>query len=150
MEIDRLGQQLEKMQSELATYQDLLSVKDEQIVKLTNQIHELELKNVMCTSVPPSPGGPRLNLSSSNLQKIAVCRTTSNGISFDSDRGEFKEFIDVGVQTNDRASLVSFSQSIMSYAHLHIHCVPRTTVSFQRHAARSKIDRFQFFSLNDH
>ena len=32
-----------------------------------------------------------------------------------------------------------------------LHCVPRTTVSFQKHAARSEIDRFPiFFSLNDH
>ena len=107
VEIDRLASQLEKLQTELMTYQDLLSVKDDQIVKLTNQIHELELKNVINTSVPPSPGGPR-TLSNLSLHKVAVTRTTSNGISFDSDKGEFKEFIDVAVQTNDRSSYVSF------------------------------------------
>ena len=40
-------------------------------------------------------------------QKQSLQRVNSNGISFDSDKGEFKEFVDVGVQTNDKASTVS-------------------------------------------
>ena len=109
-------------------------VKDESIVRLTNQIHEMELKTVvtLSTSVPPSP---RLNtpgnftkdflkyrfkffkkyififkkkFSVFNFkQKQSLQRVNSNGISFDSDKGEFKEFVDVGVQTNDKASTVS-------------------------------------------
>ena len=54
VENDRLGQHLEKVQAEMTTFRDLLECKDEQIVKLTNQIHEMELKNAM--SVPASPG----------------------------------------------------------------------------------------------
>lgn len=85
-------------------------MKDEQIVKLTNQVHEIELKNVMNSSVPPSPGGPRTPcrtpLPNLNIQKLAIGRTSSNGLSFDSDKGEFKEFVDVGVQTNEKSSTV--------------------------------------------
>ena len=106
VENDRLGQQLEKVQAELTTFRDLLEVKDEQIVKLTNQVHEIELKNVEL-SVPPSPGGPRTpHLSNLSLHKLNIGRTSSNGISFDSDRGEFKEFVDVGAQTSQRSSMV--------------------------------------------
>ena len=48
-------------------------VKDDQIVNLTNQVHENELKNVMNTaSVPPSPGGPRTPLPNLNVQKLAL------------------------------------------------------------------------------
>ena len=104
-------------------------VKDESIVRLTNQIHEMELKTVvtLSTSVPPSP---RLNTPGKKIkmlkiqfqrfkkiiiffsvfnfmQKQSLQRVNSNGISFDSDKGEFKEFVDVGVQTNDKASTVS-------------------------------------------
>ena len=112
-------------------------VKDESIVRLTNQIHEMELKTVvtLSTSVPPSP---RLNTPGNFTEKISwnytkfffknrfeiflfkiffsvfnfkqkqsLQRVNSNGISFDSDKGEFKEFVDVGVQTNDKASTVS-------------------------------------------
>jgi hypothetical protein len=93
-------------------------VKDESIVRLTNQLHEMELKNVMSLGMsvpPPSPGGPRLpainNVSAFTLSavnnKMAVHRTNSNGISFDSDKGEFKEFVDVGVQTSDKTNTVS-------------------------------------------
>ena len=47
-------------------------------------------------------------------QKQSLQRVNSNGISFDSDKGEFKEFVDVGVQTNDKASTVSIL-SILLY-----------------------------------
>ena len=70
----------------------------------------LELKNVMHESVPPSPGGPRTpHLSNLSLHKLQLTgRASSNGISFDSDKGEFKEFIDVGSQTRQQTSMVSF------------------------------------------
>ncbi len=94
-------------------------------MRLTNQLHELELKTVMAAtsscSVPPSPGGPLrpssglagtgsgfggvgtpLNFGS----RTSVHRTASNGLSFDSDKGEFKEFVDVGVQTCERTNMV--------------------------------------------
>ena len=112
MEIDKLNQQQDRLSKDISTYADLIEVKDETIVKLTNQVHENELKSVMNTSVPPSPGGPRCPPAAFHPQtlgvgqhpKMAVGRTSSNGISFDSDRGEFKEFVDVGVQTNEKAS----------------------------------------------
>ena len=50
-------------------------------------------------------------------QKQSLQRVNSNGISFDSDKGEFKEFVDVGVQTNDKASTVSIL-SILLYISL--------------------------------
>ena len=45
-------------------------VKDESIVRLTNQIHEMELKTVvtLSTSVPPSP---RLNTPGNFTEKIS-------------------------------------------------------------------------------
>jgi len=107
VENDRINQQLEKVQTELTVFRDLLENKDDQIVKLTNQIHEIELKNVMHESVPPSPGGPRTpHLSNLSLHKLQLTgRASSNGISFDSDKGEFKEFIDVGSQTRQQTSM---------------------------------------------
>ena len=81
-------------------------VKDESIVKLTNQLHEMELKHVQINSVPPSPRVPHTPVFNF-MQKQGIPRTNSNGISFDCDRGEFKEFVDVGVQTSDKASTVS-------------------------------------------
>ena len=47
-----------------------LKVKDESIVRLTNQIHEMELKTVvtLSTSVPPSP---RLNTPGNFTEKIS-------------------------------------------------------------------------------
>ena len=85
-------------------------------MRLTNQLHEMELEKVMISSsVPPSPGGPfsaplksTPMLSKLNLHpKVSALRTSSNGLSFDSDKGEFKEFVDVGVQTSEKASMVS-------------------------------------------
>ena len=68
--------------------------KDETVVRLTHQLHDLELSSVVLASAAaanenslPSAG------SSPNPIKL-----TSNGMSFDSDRSEFKEFVDVGVQ----------------------------------------------------
>ena len=43
VENDRINQQLEKVQTELTVFRDLLENKDDQIVKLTNQIHEIGL-----------------------------------------------------------------------------------------------------------
>ena len=81
----------------------------------------MELEKVMISSVPPSPGGPfsgaplkstpivnKLNIH----PKVSALRTSSNGLSFDSDKGEFKEFVDVGVQTSERASMVRISTKI--------------------------------------
>ena len=124
VETDRLGQQHERMTNDLTMHQDLIQVKDDTIVRLTNQLHELELQNVMISSVPPSPGGPFSPMTNAspfsnakgtpqvvhklNLHpKVSALRTSSNGISFDSDKGEFKEFVDVGVQTSEKASMVS-------------------------------------------
>jgi len=104
IDLDKSNQQFERVMEEVTTYKDLIEVKDESIVRLTNQIHEMELKTVvtLSTSVPPSP---RLNTPVFNFkQKQSLQRVNSNGISFDSDKGEFKEFVDVGVQTNDKAS----------------------------------------------
>ena len=91
-------------------FQFFLQVKDESIVRLTNQLHENELRNVIESSAPPTPAiiKPSLNTPVFNfIQKQSIQRTNSNGISFDSDRGEFKEFVDVGVQTSDKSSTVS-------------------------------------------
>ena len=123
IETDRLGQQHERITNDLTMHQDLIQVKDDTIVRLTNQLHEMELQNVMISSVPPSPGGPFSpnatpfsNAKSTPPQvvhklnmhpKVSALRTSSNGISFDSDKGEFKEFVDVGVQTSEKASMVS-------------------------------------------
>ena len=53
-------------------------------------------------------GGPRTpHLSNDKLHKLNAGRVSSNGISFDSDKGEFKEFVDVGAQTSQRSSMVS-------------------------------------------
>ena len=83
-------------------------------MRLTNQLHELELKNVMTssgTSVPPSPGGPLKGGGGPGTplgfgSRTSVHRTASNGISFDSDKGEFKEFVDVMVQTSEKTNTV--------------------------------------------
>ena len=116
IENDRMAQQFEKVSNDLTTHQDLIQVKDETIVRLTNQLHEMELEKVMISSVPPSPGGPfsfggplkstpivnKLNMH----PKVSALRTSSNGLSFDSDKGQFQEFVDVGVQTSEKASMV--------------------------------------------
>lgn len=59
------------------------------------------------SSVPPSPGGPRSPLPNLSIKKVAIGRAVSNGLSFDSDKGEFKEFVDVGIQTCEKSSTVS-------------------------------------------
>ena len=121
---------MEKVQTELTVFRDLLENKDDQIVKLTNQIHEIELKNVMHGSVPPSPGGPRTpHLSNLSLHKLNAGRASSNGISFDSDKGEFKEFIDVGSQTSQRSSMVSFKVEKILKGSLHL--IPSPSVKIQ-------------------
>ena len=116
IENDRLGQQQDRISNDLTMHQDLIQVKDDTIVRLTNQLHEMELQHVMNTSVPPSPGGPFSPMPKStpivnklNIHpKVSALRTSSNGLSFDSDKGEFKEFVDVGVQTSQKASMVTF------------------------------------------
>ena len=117
IENDRLGQQQDRISNDLTMHQDLIQVKDDTIVRLTNQLHEMELQHVMNTSVPPSPGGPFSPMPKStpivnklNIHpKVSALRTSSNGLSFDSDKGEFKEFVDVGVQTSQKASMVTFT-----------------------------------------
>lgn len=117
VEADKLTSAVEKMKSEVTTYQDLIEVKDESIVRLTNQLHELELHSVIQHSTPASPGGPfnvgpttvhnfpPLQPASAAGTKITCSRlTSSNGISFDSDKGEFKEYVDVGVQTSEKTN----------------------------------------------
>jgi hypothetical protein len=99
----------------------LFQAKDESIVRLTNQLHETELSNVMLAATvnnltssqtsghlsigtpgttgcqpPTTPLG--LGPKHPSLMRL---HSNSNGISFDSDKGEFKEFIDVGSQTNE-------------------------------------------------
>jgi hypothetical protein len=88
-----------------------LKDRDDKVVRLTNQVHELELSHVAASAVlsnasnsSDSPGCPGSGHAS--LQAVPSgppCtpgRMTSNGISFDSDRFEFREFVDVGSQTN--------------------------------------------------
>lgn len=104
--LDHLDQQLAKHKDELETYQHLLEVsvssvrevssndeykslfqtKDESIVRLTNQLHEMELNNVKI-------------LSSDSPKPCKTPKGTSNGLSFDSDKFEFREFVDVACQT---------------------------------------------------
>ncbi len=76
-------------------------MKDESIVRLTNQLHEMELTSVMVTSMEStnSPGGPNAPVRS------AAGKITSNGLSFDSDKFEFREFVDVGSQTGSSTGL---------------------------------------------
>ena len=61
-------------------------------MELSNNLHELELTQAVAASCD-SPGiakGP------TGVKK----QLTSNGISFDSDRFEFREFVDVACQTS--------------------------------------------------
>ena len=83
-------------------------------------------------SVPPSPGGPRTpHLSNLSLHKLNAGRASSNGISFDSDKGEFKEFIDVGSQTSQRSSMVSFKVENILKGSLHLIPSPSPSVKIQ-------------------
>jgi len=92
-------------------FASVLQDRDDKVVRLTNQVHELELSHVAASAVlsnasnsSDSPGCPGSGHAS--LHAVASgppCtpgRMTSNGISFDSDRFEFREFVDVGSQTN--------------------------------------------------
>ena len=110
-----------RFQCPLKTKKNLFQAKDESIVRLTNQLHETELSNVMLAATvnnltssqtsghlsigtpgttgcqpPTTPLG--LGPKHPSLMRL---HSNSNGISFDSDKGEFKEFIDVGSQTNE-------------------------------------------------
>jgi len=100
-------------------------VKDQSLVRLTNQLHEIELNNVMLAATvndlkmssqssgsallsmaKPKPCPLHLRSSSPHGQppkhpSLMRLHSNSNGISFDSDKGEFKEFIDVGSQTSE-------------------------------------------------
>ena len=99
-------------------------MKDESLVRLTNQLHETELSNIMLAAtvtnlsnqnpvgvvqvssathgqLPSTPSG--LPPKHPGLVRL---HSNSNGISFDSDKGEFKEFVDVGSQTNEGKSFL--------------------------------------------
>jgi hypothetical protein len=90
-------------------------VKDESLVRLTNQLHETELSNIMLAATVnnlsnQNPAGTssihgQLPSTPSGLPPkhpgLVRLHSNSNGISFDSDKGEFKEFVDVGSQTNE-------------------------------------------------
>ncbi|XP_071749014.1 TBC1 domain family member 2B isoform X3 [Lepeophtheirus salmonis] len=78
--IERQDTELQRERDEISTYQHLLEAKDDSIVRLTNQIHEIELHQAVVSENSPKLG--------------------SSGISFDSDKFEFKEFVDIGVQTD--------------------------------------------------
>ncbi len=80
------------------------------MVRLTNQVHEMELSNVVASAVlsssSDSPGGPNNPGSTGPLPlphpRPPPMMATSNGISFDSDRFEFREFVAVACQTSDK------------------------------------------------
>ena len=69
--------------------------KDDTVVRLTNQVHEMELSHVVAHAVASnpssgsndSPGGPN-SLSHPQLNG----KLTSSGLSFDSDKFEFKVY----------------------------------------------------------
>ncbi len=83
-------------------------MKDSSIIKLTNHVHELELSSAALVSHANAGGTVALSATNSggNSSDGYSPKLTSNGISFDSDRFEFKEFVDVGVQCTELAAVV--------------------------------------------
>ena len=79
-------------------------VRDETVVKLTNQVHEMELNQVAAAATATKAESPVVgNIQPPIFKKTALsqCKQmTSNGLSFDNDRLEFREFVDVGSQTS--------------------------------------------------
>eukprot|EP00095_Tigriopus_kingsejongensis_P002735 maker-scaffold226_size249562-snap-gene-1.19 protein:Tk02735 transcript:maker-scaffold226_size249562-snap-gene-1.19-mRNA-1 annotation:"tbc1 domain family member 2b-like" len=100
--IDMQENQIDKLKEELKTYQHMLESKDDTVVRLTNQVHEMELDQVMAQSVayPEVSPGPKI---------------TSNGISFDSDKFEFKEFVDIGVQSDFDKEKEHLQDTVMAF-----------------------------------
>ncbi|XP_059091006.1 TBC1 domain family member 2B-like isoform X2 [Tigriopus californicus] len=100
--IDMQENQIDKLKEEVKTYQQMLEAKDDTVVRLTNHVHEMELKQVVAQSAayPEVSPGPKL---------------TSNGISFDSDKFEFKEFVDIGVQTDIDKERENLQDTVMAF-----------------------------------
>ena len=132
-EMDLREQELSKLKQELGTYQDLIVVKDESIVRLTNQVHELELSQVVAAGLRSSTSSSSYSssaptavmpASSAVLHGVpgahipfsprapSSAKSAMNGLSFDSDRFEFREFVEVGVQTSKKAA--SYGAEIMA------------------------------------
>lgn len=77
---------------------------------MTNQLHEMELSLVVAASTG-TPGPLSNNNGPSHVfgvdsPKVAK-KFTSNGLSFDSDKFEFREFVDVACQANAGSNLGS-------------------------------------------
>jgi len=79
MEFDQLADKLSKNEKESATQLQIIEVKDQSIVKLSNQLHELELKEKMGVQISP----PLLNGETNN---IFFCEKVSVGTQTDADK----------------------------------------------------------------